>query len=99
MRELQKWAGSLLRCALLILLVVAVLTSAQGETPRTASPKTVRTRLTKQIGRLNDSLSSKPASDLVLRTDGQRKAGAFAHFVEGMVFEENGEMDRALDAY
>src|SRR5215216_1928198 len=97
MRELQKWAGSPLRCALVTLLVV--MTSAEGETPRIASPKTPRSHPAKQIGRLNDSLSSKPATDLVLRPEGQRKAGAFTHFVEGMVFEENGEMDRALDAY
>jgi len=75
------------------------MTSAEGETPRIASPKTPRSHPAKQIGRLNDSLSSKPATDLVLRPEGQRKAGAFTHFVEGMVFEENGEMDRALDAY
>jgi tetratricopeptide (TPR) repeat protein len=30
---------------------------------------------------------------------GERKAGALAHFVEGMAFEENGEMDKALEAY
>jgi tetratricopeptide (TPR) repeat protein len=34
-----------------------------------------------------------------LRPAGERKAGALAHFVEGMAFEENGEMDKALEAY
>ena len=34
-----------------------------------------------------------------MRPEGERKAGALAHFVEGMVFEENGEMDKALEAY
>ncbi len=31
--------------------------------------------------------------------ENERKAGALAHFVQGMAFEENGEMDQALDAY
>ena len=53
----------------------------------------------KHIDRQDDSFSFKPAPDLVLRPAGQRKAGALAHFVEGMAFEENGEMDKALEAY
>ena len=40
-----------------------------------------------------------PAKDLLLRPDGEHKADALAHFVEGMSFEENGEMDKALAAY
>src|SRR5438270_7689530 len=99
MRELQKWAGSPLQSALLTLLFLFVVTSAEGEVPKSASPKTQRSHSTKQAGRQNDSLSSKPAPDLVLRPEGERKAGALTHFVEGMVFEENCTMDRALDAY
>src|SRR5437867_3625490 len=38
-------------------------------------------------------------ADLVLRPEGERKADALAHFVEGTSFEENGEMDKALEAY
>ncbi len=53
----------------------------------------------KHIDRQDDSFSFKPAPDLVLRPAGERKAGALAHFVEGMAFEENGEMDKALEAY
>jgi tetratricopeptide (TPR) repeat protein len=34
-----------------------------------------------------------------LRPEGERKAGALAHFVEGMSLEERGEMDKALEAY
>jgi tetratricopeptide (TPR) repeat protein len=99
MRELQKWAGSLLRCPLLTLVLLVVAASAQGEVRKSTPPKTLRSHPPKQIGHQNDSLSSKVAADLVLIPDGQRKAGALAHFVEGMTFEENGEMDRALDAY
>src|ERR1700731_3602818 len=40
-----------------------------------------------------------PAKDLVLRADGEHKADALSHFVEGMSLEENGEMDKALTAY
>jgi tetratricopeptide (TPR) repeat protein len=47
----------------------------------------------------DDSVSPIPNKDLLLRIDGQHKADALAHFVEGMEFEENGEMDKALAAY
>ena len=53
----------------------------------------------KKIDRQDDSVSLKPAADLVLRPQGERKAGALAHFIEGMAYEENGEMDKALEAY
>ena len=35
----------------------------------------------------------------MLRLEGALKADALTHFVEGMSLEENGEMDRALEAY
>jgi tetratricopeptide (TPR) repeat protein len=47
----------------------------------------------------NDSLAVKPAKDLLLRREGEHKAYALAHFVEGLTFEENGEMAKALAAY
>ena len=53
----------------------------------------------KKPGRQDDSLNLKPAADLGLRVGGAHKADALTHFVEGMAFEENGEMDRALEAY
>src|SRR5437667_5067021 len=53
----------------------------------------------KKPGRQSDSFNLNPAADLVLHPEGGRKAGALADFVEGMAFEENGEMDRALEAY
>jgi len=51
------------------------------------------------LARHDDSVASKPAADLALRPQAAHKADALAHFVEGMGFEENGEMERALDAY
>ena len=53
----------------------------------------------KKSSRQSDSVSVIPAKDLSLRIDGEHKADALAHFVEGMSFEENGEIDRALAAY
>jgi tetratricopeptide (TPR) repeat protein len=49
--------------------------------------------------RQDDSLFTAPPKDLLLHADGEHKADALAHFVEGMSFEENGEMDKALAAY
>jgi tetratricopeptide (TPR) repeat protein len=64
-----------------------------GRTPKSSSVAP------KKTGRQDDSSYSKPAGDLALRSEGAHKADALAHFVEGMALEENGEMDRALDAY
>jgi len=49
--------------------------------------------------RHDDSVGSKAAADLALRPRAAHKADALARFVEGMAFEENGEMERALEAY
>jgi tetratricopeptide (TPR) repeat protein len=48
---------------------------------------------------LDDSLLSVPTKDLTLRADGEHRAEALAHFVEGINYEENGEMENALEAY
>jgi len=59
----------------------------------TAHPAPKRTDLT------DDSLALSPARDLNLSIEGEHKAEALAHFVEGIDFEENGEMEKALEAY
>jgi tetratricopeptide (TPR) repeat protein len=64
-----------------------------------ARPSKSSSAATKKAGRQDDSLNFKSAPDLALRSEGVHKAEALAHFVEGMAFEENGEMDRALEAY
>jgi tetratricopeptide (TPR) repeat protein len=64
-----------------------------------ARPTKSSSAATKKPGRQSDSLYSKPAADLALRAEGAHKADALTHFVEGMSLEENGEMDRALEAY
>jgi tetratricopeptide (TPR) repeat protein len=82
----------------LILFVAANI--AIGRTPKASSPKIGAPSATiKKTARQDDSLYSKPAADLTLRSEGARKADALTHFVEGMSLEENGEMDRALEAY
>src|SRR5213592_4926160 len=81
-------------------LIFLALANAFAEpTTKSSSAKIPRSRQAKQSGRQDDSLNAKPASDLALRPGGERKAGALTHFLEGMAFEENGEMDRALEAY
>lgn len=48
---------------------------------------------------LDDSVVLPPARDLTLNLQGEHKAEALAHFAEGIDFEENGEMEKALEAY
>jgi len=74
-------------------------TVAQAQAPKASPAKVPRGHPAKSVARHDDSLASKPASDLALRPQAAHKADALAHFVEGMGFEENGEMERALDAY
>ena len=70
--------------------------------PRSAAPSpqiSPSAAPTKKSARQEDSVFATPPKDLLLRAEGEHKADAFAHFVEGMSFEENGEMDKALAAY
>jgi tetratricopeptide (TPR) repeat protein len=86
------------RC-LFALVLLATASAVSAKAPRASSPQIQSPPAGIKIERQDDSFSLKPAADLVLRPEGERKAGALAHFVEGMVFEENGEMDKALEAY
>jgi tetratricopeptide (TPR) repeat protein len=72
-----------------------------ARTQATPSPKaqTVSASAPKKGERQDDSLNVRPAKDLLLRPESLRKAEALAHFVEGTAFEENGEMEKALEAY
>jgi tetratricopeptide (TPR) repeat protein len=71
---------------------------AHGQ-PKASPAKIPRGHVAKPVGRQDDSVSSKPLSDLALRSQGAHKADALSRFVEGMALEENGEMERALEAY
>src|SRR5947208_3783016 len=81
------------------LVIFASTNTGIAKTPRTLAPP-IRPAPAgiKQIGRQDDSFNLKPPADLGLRPENERKAGALAHFIEGMTFEENGEMDQALEA-
>ena len=48
---------------------------------------------------IDDSLALPPARDLNLTLEGAHKAEALARFAEGIDLEENGEMEKALEAY
>jgi len=74
-------------------------TLAKAQVPKASSVKVPRAHAAKAVARHDDSVASKPASDLALRPQGAHKADALARFVQGMAFEENGEMESALEAY
>jgi tetratricopeptide (TPR) repeat protein len=97
----RKHRGILLRRCLFLALVFLVATSAAANrTAKSSASKTGSSSATvKKAARQDDSLNSKPAADLSLRSEGAHKADALTHFVEGMSLEENGETDRALEAY
>src|SRR6478735_8748787 len=99
MRKRTKCGVSVYRGIIFALIFVAAGNAHADPTTKPASGKIPRAHQGKQDTRQDDSVSAKPAPDLALRAGGERKAGALTHFVEGMAFEENGEMDRALDAY
>jgi len=99
-QQKRNW-GICLRSGLFFALLFLFATGdAASRPPKTSSPKIGSSSAAiKKTGRQDDSLNPKPAGDLALRAGGAHKADALAHFVEGMAFEENGEMDRALEAY
>jgi len=99
MRERTKRGISACRGVIFALIFLAVSDALAEPTARTSPPKLLRSHQGKQGVRQDDSVNAKPASDLALRPGGERRAGALTHFLEGMAFEENGEMDHALDAY
>jgi len=74
-------------------------TVAEAQAPKASPAKVPRAHPVKPMARQHDSVASKPAPDLALRPQAAHKANALARFVEGMAFEENGEMERALEAY
>src|SRR5216117_1575489 len=99
MRERTKCGISARRGIICALILLAVANAFAEPTTKTSPVKIPRSQQGKQVTRQDDSFNVKRASDLALRAGGERKAGALSHFVEGMVFEENGELDRALEAY
>src|SRR5437667_5239608 len=99
MRERANCGISVCGRIVFALILLAVTNAFAERTTKTSVEKIPRAQPAKQGARQDDSLNLKPAADLGLRPGGEHKVGALTHFIEGMAFEENGEMDRALDAY
>jgi tetratricopeptide (TPR) repeat protein len=84
----------------LLLLVCGVGKISSAPAPSTRSQKaTAAHAAPKRADVIDDSLALSPARDLNLSIEGEHKAEALAHFVEGIDFEENGEMEKAVEAY
>ena len=84
----------------LLLLVCGIGKILSAPVPPTKSQKTTAARPTpKRTDLIDDSLALPPARDLNLSNEGGHKAEALAHFAEGIDFEEDGEMEKALEAY
>lgn len=67
--------------------------------PTKSQKKTAAHPTPKGTDLIDDSLALPPARDLNLSIEGGHKAEALAHFAEGIDFEEDGEMEKALEAY
>jgi tetratricopeptide (TPR) repeat protein len=92
-RKPRKRSVSLRRWLFIAFVLLLSASEVVARTPKSSSAAG------KKAGREDDSSNSKPAADLALRLERTHKADALTHFVEGMSLEENGEMDRALEAY
>ncbi len=100
MREQKKfWLGC--GCQKVVVAVAFLLSTVVADegAPKASPTKIPRATLGKTVTRQDDSVSRRAAPDLALRPQGAHKADAIAHFVEGLAFEESGEMERALEAY
>jgi tetratricopeptide (TPR) repeat protein len=95
----KSWGISPCWCLFFTLLFLVATSAAASQKQKNSLPKTRASSATKKAGGQDDSSNSKPAADLALRLEGAHKADALTHFVEGMSLEENGETDRALEAY
>ena len=84
----------------LLLLVCGIGKILSAPVPPKKSQKTTAAHPTpKRTDLIDDSLALPPARDLNLSIEGGHKAEALAHFAEGIDFEEDGEMEKALEAY
>ena len=90
-----------LRELALVLFFSIALAAPLSAKPRsvTSTPESTPRVAVKKSSGQDDSVFLTSQKDLLLRLEGQHKADALAHFVEGMSFEEQGEMDKAMAAY
>jgi tetratricopeptide (TPR) repeat protein len=100
MSERMKWGVLALWSVLFLFVFLSFRNTGVARTPSASMPQAgSSTASIKKSNQQHDSFTLKPAADLLLRPEGERKAGALASFVEGRSFEENGEIDKALEAY
>jgi tetratricopeptide (TPR) repeat protein len=100
MSERMKWGVLALWSVLFLFVFLSFKNTGVARTPSASLPQVgSSTASIRKSNQQPDSFSLKPAADLLLRPEGVRKAGALASFVEGASFEENGEIDKALEAY
>lgn len=96
----MKWGVLALWSVLFLFVFLSFRNTGVARTPSASMPQAgSSTASIKKSNQQHDSFTLKPAADLLLRPEGERKAGALASFVEGRSFEENGEIDKALEAY
>ena len=96
----MKWGVLALWSVLFLFVFLSFRNTGVARTPSASMPQVgSSTASIKKSNQQHDSFTLKPAADLLLGSEGERKAGALASFVEGMSFEENGEIDKALEAY
>lgn len=102
MTSRQHWT-SFVRRLFFVGCVLAMAGVATAKSPTPAPKSTIAPAANrggaKSTVRQDDSFSSHPAKDLLLRKDGELKAEALAKYVEGKSYEENGEMEKALACY
>jgi tetratricopeptide (TPR) repeat protein len=100
MSEQKDWGVPALWSLLFLFIFFDFGNTGVARTPRASSPQIEPSPASiKKSNQQHDSFNLRPAADLLLRPQSERKAGALASFVEGTSFEENGEIDKALDAY
>ncbi len=92
----MNWLRRHLRKVCYFLAILAALATGDVAVSREPSKSSASAR---KSAAQDDSTNRSPAKDLLLGPEGQRKADALSHFVEGKSFEENGEMEKALEAY
>lgn len=90
---------SVLRRLLCALLLLALAATALARPRRPSPPPPAASPAPNHDLRQDDSVNATTAKDLQLQIEGEHKADALAHFVEATAFEENGEIDKALEAY
>ncbi len=90
--------GCALPLAFAFCLSASVLAKTPTPTP-TPRPKAKPASAPQKGNRQDDSTTFTPAKDLLLQNTGRLKSDALTDYIRGDALEENGEVDKALEAY